>query len=345
MSGTNLLDTGTGGDAALTVEAGADAITDLLKDPATDLSEEDQGQEEATEETEAGEEAQEAGEESEEATEESETEATEEEDGPESYASGRFASDDAKVTLKDGTVISVQDLKRGYLSQASFTRGTQENAKEREILASRKAEVEQTAQALQQQRDFLLQVSQQFMPQAPDEALLDQNSASYDPIRYMAQKADYDKRIGSLTELQKAARAEQERIAQEQQRQMKEHRDKEAQKLFESMPELKKPEVAKKFWAEAVETMAEYGFSQEEVDAAADHRIYKVFRDLSAYRRARSKVAPTVKETLKSKPVMTGKKRMAPQEQSSREKQARQEQLRKTGSFDAGVSALMDLDL
>jgi hypothetical protein len=36
---------------------------------------------------------------------------------------------------------------------------------------------------------------------------------------------------------------------------------------------------------------------------------------------------------------------MDPKEKTSREKLARQEQLRKSGSFDAGVSALMDLDL
>src|SRR5688572_21579347 len=110
MSDTNLPE-GTGGDEALSVEGGADAISDLLKDPETDLSGEDQGQDEATEETEA-EGVEPEGEETEEATEE---EAAEEEDGPGDYESGRFAADTAKVRLKDGTVISVQDLKRGFL--------------------------------------------------------------------------------------------------------------------------------------------------------------------------------------------------------------------------------------
>ena len=48
---------------------------------------------------------------------------------------------------------------------------------------------------------------------------------------------------------------------------------------------------------------------------------------------------------MQSKPVLTSKRRMDPKEKSSRESQARNDQLRKTGSFDAGVSALMDLDL
>jgi hypothetical protein len=110
------------------------------------------------------------------------------------------------------------------------------------------------------------------------------------------------------------------------------------------MPELEKPAVYQKFWAESVDTMSEYGFSPEELNGAIDHRLYKVYRDLAAYRRARSNL-PGVKDKVESRPVLSGKKRMDPQEKSSREKQARHEQLRKTGSFDAGVSALMDLDL
>lgn len=338
MSDTNLAPEATGNDEALTVEGGADAIHDLLKDPVTDLSEEDQGQDDATEGAE--------GEEPEAETEDAQEEEPEqEEDGPQEEAdAGRFVADSGKVRLKDGTVISVQDLKRGYLSQASFTRGTQENARERETLTSQKAEVEQHARTLQAERDFLLRASQQFLPHPPDESLLDQNSASYDPIRYMAAKADYDKKMGSLSQLQYAAQVEQARTVQEQQRQREQLREKEAQKLLETMPELKKPEVYNKFWTEAVDTMAEYGFSQEELDQTVDHRVYKIFRDLAAYRRAR-KTLPSVKQSVQSKPMLTGKKRMDPKAKTSREQVARKEQLRRTGDFDAGVNALMDLDL
>lgn len=327
-----------GNDEALSFDDGANAISDIL-DPATDLSEEEQGQEGATEETEVEGEEPEA-----EGTEEAPEGEPEEEEGGPGYESGKFAADTANVRLKDGTVISVQDLKRGYLSQSSFTRGTQENARERETLSSQKAEVEQYARTLQAQRDFLLQASQQFLPQAPDDSLLDTSSPSYDPLRYMSLKADYEKRVGVLTQLQNATQAEQARAMQDQQRQQKELRDKEVQRLVEAMPELKKPEVYNKFWAEAVQTMTEYGFSAEELNNAIDHRLYPIFRDLAAYRRARKNL-PAVKQSVQSKPVLTGKKRMDPKAKTSREQSVRAEQLRKTGSFDAGVSALMDLDL
>ena len=329
-----------GNDGPLSFDDGVDALADVLKDPETDLAEEDQAQEqEASEETEAEGDEPEA-EETEEATEE---EATEEEDGP-GYESGKFAVDTANVRLKDGTVISVQDLKRGFLSQSSFTRGTQENARERETLASRKAEIEQNARSLQAERDFILQVSQQFMPPPPDERLLDQSSANFDPIRYMSLKADYDRRVGTLMQLQQQSQAEQARTSQEQTQQQKEKIAQESKLLMEAMPELKKPEVYNKFWTESVETMTEYGFSAEEMHASPDHRLYRVYRDLAAYRRARKNI-PNVKPSVQSKPVLSSKRRMDPKDKGAREQTARKEQLRKTGDFDTGVRSLMDLDL
>ena len=336
MSGTNPAPAAGDGEA-LSFNDGADAISDLLTGPETDPSEEDQGQEEA-EETEAEGDEPEA----------EETEATEEEpeenkDGP-GYESGKFAADTANVRLKDGTVISVQDLKRGFLSQQSFTRGTQENAKERETLASQKAEIEQNARTLQGQRDFILQVAQQYIPQPPDRSLMDQSSPNFDPLRYMALKEDYEQKVGALTKLEGASKAEQDRLTAQQQKQRKDLQDAEAKRLVEIMPELKKPDVYNKFWSEAVTTMSEYGFSAEEMNESLDHRLYPIFRDLAAYRRARKNL-PAVKQAVQSKPVLTGKKRMDPKAKSSREHQARSEQLRKTGDFDAGVRSLMDLDL
>jgi hypothetical protein len=330
-----------GNDEALTEQGGADAILDLLPDPETDLQE-DQGQKDGEPKPEEPEEKSEDDLLAEAVANEEDPE--KEEDGQQDYASGKFAADTASVRLKDGTVISVQDLKRGYLAQASFTRSTQELAKERETLASKASEVESTAQALKQQRDFLLQASQQFLPQPPDQSMVDQSSPNFDPIGYMRAKADYDAKVQSLQNLHQMSQAEQARLMQEQQAQKQERRKEEAAKLLEIMPEFSKPGVHEKFWAEAVDVMADYGFSEEEMNNTIDHRVYKLYRDLAKYKRARN-YKPAAKDSLQTKPVLTGKKRMDPTEKVSREKQVRHEQLRKTGSFDAGVSALMDLDL
>jgi hypothetical protein len=91
--------------------------------------------------------------------------------------------------------------------------------------------------------------------------------------------------------------------------------------------------------------MAEYGFSQEEWNEAIDHRFYMVFRDLTAYRKARNRI-PAVKEIPSSQSLFSRasggwtrrKKPPAKHKQGT-------STLRKTGSFEAGVGALMDLDL
>src|SRR5512139_1363379 len=189
-----------GEDEPLSFDDGVNAISDLIGDPETDLAEQNQGQKEATETDAEGDEPEA------EAAEATDEEGAEKDDGP-GYESGKFAADTANVRLKDGTVISVNDLKRGYLSQASFTRGTQENAKEREALASQKAEFEQYARSLQEQRDTLLQISQQFLPQPPDRTMMDANSPHYDPLRYMQLKEDYEARVGLVSKLYNDAQA------------------------------------------------------------------------------------------------------------------------------------------
>jgi hypothetical protein len=56
--------------------------------------------------------------------------------------------------------------------------------------------------------------------------------------------------------------------------------------------------------------------------------------------------APQVKQEVEKKPQMiSGSRRMDPKAKTSREAQQRAENLRKSGSFDAGVAALMDLNL
>ena len=169
-------------DAPLTFDAGVDALADLM----TDSDEPNPGKkvEAKTDEaeTEADEpEAEAEGEGAEdEADDEEAIEPTEDEGGPEEIKGGQFAPNTAKVTLPDGTVTTVESLRRGFMSQQSFTRGTQENAAKRKELEAAEANLINTAKALKQQRDFLLQYGQRKLPKAPDRELM--NS---DPIGYM----------------------------------------------------------------------------------------------------------------------------------------------------------------
>lgn len=344
MIDSNLPDEGTAGDDALSFDDGVDAIADSL-DPETDLEEERRPDEtEADDEADADE-----GEEADSDEEESDAEATDDEgqddasegDEPDDdIKGGRFAPDNAKVKLEDGSVVSIADLKRGTLFQADYTRKTQALSEEKKAFEAERQQVSEYSRTLAQQRDFLLQAAQQFLPKQPDKSLI-----HTDIIGYQEQLAEYQEKMGILQQMHQLSTAEQQRQQQEQEQAYRERIKSEADKLVQAMPELKDPATYNKFWNDAVSTMAEYGFTDEELSQnATDHRFFKVFRDLMKYRKARQ-AAPKVKKDVQSRPVMKPGKRMDPKAKTSREQAAKSEALRKTGSFEAGVSALMDLDL
>jgi len=116
-------DAGTVDDAPLSINEGVENLTSLLADPETDLPTDQE--DEAIAEADDGEDPD---------VDVSEDvdpdEAAEDSDGPQDadIKGGGFAPDTAKVTLEDGTVISVADLKRNNLFQRDYTRKTQELA-------------------------------------------------------------------------------------------------------------------------------------------------------------------------------------------------------------------------
>jgi hypothetical protein len=338
MTVSNLPDEGTASDSALSFNDGADAIENLLDDSGDPkLAKEVEAKEEAEADAPEEGEADEA-----EITEEQED--GEEQDGPDEVKSGgKFVSNDAKVTLNDGTVTTVEALKRGFMSQQSFTRSTQEVAAEKKEIAEYKTQIAQTAQSLVQQRDFVLSIAQRFTPKAPDRAMLDPASQSFDPIGYTQQKADYDEHMQVLNQINYQQQAERGRMTEEQKIAANQLKAQEWEQLSTAVPEFKDSKTYQKFWSDAVETMAAYGFAEQELSETIDHRMYLAMRDLVQFRRAKQQ-APKVKQEIEAKPrIIPGGRRMDPKAKTSREAQQRGEQLRKTGTFDAGIASLMDL--
>jgi hypothetical protein len=67
--------------------------------------------------------------------------------------------------------------------------------------------------------------------------------------------------------------------------------------------------------------------------------------DLVRFHRARQR-SPRVRAEMERRPqFIKGGQRMDPKSKISREARTRQERLRKSGTFQAGIAALMDLDL
>lgn len=332
------LPSGTAEDSALSFNDGADAIANLL---------DDSGDPKLVKQVEAKEEA-ETPEETDEVeavdADAPEDEEAEEPDGSEPLKGGRFAPDTAKVTLEDGTVITVAELKRNNLFQRDYTRKTTELKQEKETFSEYQTQMGQLAQSLAQQRDFLFQAAQRVIPKAPERAMLDPASQSFDPIGYTQQKAEYDEQMQMLNQLNYQQQAERGRMTEEQKVAANKQRAEEWSRLSEAVPEFKDRKTYERFWGDAVETMAaKYGFSEQEVSDTIDHRFYIAMRDLVDYHRIK-KLAPKVRQEIEAKPrIIPGARRMDPKGKISREAAQRSDQLRKNGTFDAGIAALMDL--
>jgi hypothetical protein len=342
---------GTADDTSLSFEDGVEAISNLIDDSDVDDTPNPEPKVEAQNEAEAEADEPEAQSEVEGAKDEANADEqgtgnSDEPDESEEVKGGRFAPDTAKVTLDDGTVTTIAELKRNNLFQRDYTRKTTELKAEKDTFESQRSQVGQIAQSLVAQRDFLLSAAQRFLPQPPDKTMMNPNSPSYDPIGYGHAKAEYDEAMQVINQLQYQSQAEKNRMAEEQKQSFEAIRAQEAQKLFEAVPEFRDRKVYDQFWADAVETMAaEYGFTAEEMAETTDHRMYKAMRDLVKYRKA-LKSAPKVKQELQAKPkVMSGSRRMDPKAKTSRDAQARSEKLRKSGDIDAAIASLMDLDL
>lgn len=319
-------------------------LSNLLEDPATDLPEDDQDEAaapvEPVEEEEdplfADDDAEDVG-----------TEDADETDGSDEpeIKGGRFAPDSAKVTLDDGTVITVADLKRNNLFQRDYTKKTTElKAQETEVQTLR-SEVDQYAQSLNQSREYLAWYAETHLPKDPGRFAGD---PVRDPVAYMQwqqqrdtwlehqqayqtfqqQKADDDQRKTGETQKQAQARLQREQEA-----------------LFRVLPVLKDPKKGPQAWNTLVSGAVEhYGFSEKEVNSLQDHRFALVFRDALKAKRIEAG-AKSVPAAVAQRPPVRPGRRAAPDARESQGRKERSERLRNSGSLEAGIAALQDFDL
>ena len=329
---------------AQTYDEQVEDLSNLLGDPDTDLPEDDQ--DEAAAPTEEAEEVDPLFADEEEA-EDVGTEDAEDPDGSEEpeIKGGRFAPDSAKVTLDDGTVITVADLKRNNLFQRDYTKKTTELTAEREQVTALKSEVDQYAQSLNQSREYLAWYAETHLPKDPGRFAGD---PVRDPVAYMQWQQQRD----TWLEHQQAYQAFQQQKADDDQRKSGETQKqaqarikREQEALVKALPILKDPVRGQEAWNTLVRGASEhYGFSAEEVNGLIDHRMPLVLRDALAYRRIKA-AAPKVQEKVRQPAPVRPGKRAAPDARESQGRKVRSERLRNSGSFEDGVAALQDFDL
>lgn len=337
MSDNNLpADTGTVDDAPLSFDQGVSSLANLLADPETDTRTEDQ---DATADTQDDDPEIDV-------SEDVETDPAEDPDGSEpELKGGRFAPDSAKVTLDDGTVTTIAELKRGMLFQRDYTRKTQETADLRKALETEKASVSQQAQSLQAQAAAIAEFAKKYLPQDPGAFDGDPEADPIGMLRWMKEKRAYDDAMAefgkvegtrtSLTEEQRrtAEREQQDRVTAE------------MQALVQSDPFFADQKRVQSFTTDLQSNAkAWWGIDPAVFNSVSTAAELKVLRDAVLYRRALAKTQQVEKQ-VKDKPILPrtqGRRSdLRPQQNAARQQQT--ERLRKSGSLADAAPILADL--
>lgn len=305
---------GTVADEPAVVESDADDLLDTyLEDPEEDTDEE------------GAESGEDAGDEPEDDDSDEEDDASEE-DGDQPSGQGRFAADNHKVRLSDGTVVTIADLKQGSLRQADYTRKTQEVARERQTYQERNQRVEQLESQLAQERQFIAQVYQEVAGEAPDPSMMES-----DPIGYMRAREQYQERQGKLQQLAQQFQQAQTRYTEQTAEQMRELAQQGQQRLLEAVPELRDQKRFAAFRDDALKFGTEvYGFAPEEIGNAVDGRVFHVLRDAIQWRKFQAQKQRAVQKTEGRPPVAPGR-RQNPKAQKQSGKDRDRKLLRATG--------------
>jgi hypothetical protein len=326
-----------------TIKTAADASVDAAAQSIFEgvLSEtDDQPPEEGDGEAPAPQEAEPAGDDSEEFDAEA-AEALEEEDEPEDEPED---DEDEQVeespppapesyTVKvDGEEVSVtlDELRAGYSRTASWTRKSQELARQRKAF-------EQEDQAVRQERmkyaELLGTLEQQLQAQLPQEPTTD------DPREWI----HFQRKTQELEKV----RAEQGKLQETLQAQWQADRDRitsqENEKLAQIFPEWQEESVALGAKQDLVSYATGLGFDREELENVYDHRVVVLLAKAKAYDELEVQ-KKTVQKKAKSSPVLKpGQPRSRSKSTKARRKtRSQRDKLRDSGRVDDAAAILYD---
>ncbi len=258
--------------------------------------------------------------------------------------------DETVVALDDGTELSIGELKRNNLFQRDYSQKTEELRSMKAQYDADYEEVVKGAQATIAMRERVIVAAKQLLPPEP--------VRGDDPLAYIEEKERYDKQVQLINQLVHEQSQHQEQINTHEQKRVESERKEEGRMLRLKMPQLAEPKAFNNFWARAVTTMAEhYGFTAEQLNEAADHRMYMAMYDLVKYhsqnksisskRRGKNMEKGKNKNTRKQRgrpAVLRGGKSAPRGQRKNRAAARRARALRETGAFEAGVAALADHD-
>lgn len=222
------------------------------------------------------------------------------------------------IELPDGTKVSSEEVVKGYLRQADYTRKTSEVAQLRKTLDAETTRINGITEA------FIDHLSK-LIPAAPGQDL-----AYRDPNAYTRQRAAHEaavKQVEELVKLGEQAKETQSTLSAEDQRRLAVE---ENQKLVQRFPEVAKPEARRSFMEGAAAAAEAAGFTMDELQGVTDHRVFALAHWANLGMKAQQAKAKATRKAASAPPATPN--RPAQNKRPNRNREA-MSKLSKTGSI------------
>lgn len=235
--------------------------------------------------------------------------------------------------------VPLKEALAGYQRTQDYTAKTQQLAEQRKLIEQEAA----ATRAAREQYDAVLKTLQERLGTEADEPTQAQWDAlkQENPEHYALAYTDYQRRKDARA----AIKAEQERVLSEktveQRKQFSEYLAKENEALLSKMSAWKDPEK-RKAGSKAIFDFAtkQYGFTDEEMSKAYDHRMVVMAEDARKYHALRAKM-DAGKKKLETAPDVPPRARGPQLSAKMRQRAEAEKRFNKTGSIDDGVTLLL----
>jgi hypothetical protein len=277
---------------------------------AAELFAEAEDTEEGATETDASDASEEVGEaeseEAPEADEATEEETQEADEANEDESSDEPAPESLKVEI-DGQSLTLEEVKKGYLRQADYTRKTQDLAKERNEFAGAVDRLEQQDRLAVDALEFANSVIAAVVPKAPDIALL-----QTDPHAYLLQKEQHEAALKILNEFKTKRGAVSKQQEMRKGEMTQEQLNREMKVLSEKLPELTTADGKAKFRNDALKYAEKWGYTPGDIDSIQSARELALMKDAIAFRKLQSQKMSAVAKVKQSPKIVKPGSRATP---------------------------------
>jgi hypothetical protein len=257
------------------------------------------------------------------------------------FKGGRFASDDAKVKLEDGSTISVAELKRNNLFQKDYSKKTEELSAQRRATEERDRQVTELSNALAAQRQAMDSLLKRHVPRPPPPELF-----KTDLVAYLEAEAEYKQQAAEYNQWYQSVQAQDQLLQQRQMAEGQQRAEQGIQTFLDAIPALKAPGKLEAWAQEAAQVAMEaYGIEPQTLGQVSDHRFLLALNDAVRYRKALAK-RDQAKAPSQQQPQQQRQPRIPPQQRMTQSAQQRDstnafERLRQSGSARDAEAALM----